>query len=147
MRDSEQTGPAVARVQAWLAEERQAGRLIFGLDDAWVRQLLDVASPPDTAAWQAPDTAPTDGQSFLAELSNGWVVILYATEAVRRRHRYAWWGAHSLSIPYEPTHPADTDWTASSTLRLTGWMLLPKSRKQMVWDAEDVARASGQSPE
>jgi hypothetical protein len=41
--DAQDAGPAVARVQAWLADERQAGRLIMALDDAWIRQFLNVA--------------------------------------------------------------------------------------------------------
>lgn len=37
---------AVARVQAWLADEREAGRCVLSVSDAWVAQLLDAAKEP-----------------------------------------------------------------------------------------------------
>ena len=92
-----------------------------------------------TDAWQPTETAPTDGEPFLAELSNGWVVVLYATVAVRRNYRYSWWGGNGVRIPYEPTHPADTDWSETCTIRLTGWQPLPKSRQDIAREIEDAA--------
>ena len=34
---------AVARVQAWLADEREAGRCVLELQDAWIARLLEAA--------------------------------------------------------------------------------------------------------
>jgi hypothetical protein len=41
----ETTKEAVQRVQAWLADEREAGRCVFDIDDVWIAQLLRVAAP------------------------------------------------------------------------------------------------------
>lgn len=46
---------AVQRVQAWLADEREAGRCIFALDDAWIVRLLKAANGVKTIAKSAPD--------------------------------------------------------------------------------------------
>lgn len=83
------------------------------------------AYPP----WLPPETAPTDGHPFLAELSSGRVVILYATVGVRENWRYSWWGGER-SIPYAPSHPADTDWAATNHVTVTGWMELPAVREK-----------------
>lgn len=40
--------PAVARVQAWLSDEREAGRLVFGVDNKWIAKVLDTAYPNRT---------------------------------------------------------------------------------------------------
>jgi hypothetical protein len=34
---------AIRRVQEWLGDEREAGRLIFAVSDAWIAQLLKIA--------------------------------------------------------------------------------------------------------
>ncbi len=77
--------------------------------------------------WLPPDTAPIDGREFLALLSNDWRTILFAHSGIRSKGcRYQWWGkSGGLGPPYEPSHPADTDW--SRTARLVGWMELPSA--------------------
>lgn len=37
------TPEAVARIQAWLAAERAAGRCVFDPSDAWIARLLEAA--------------------------------------------------------------------------------------------------------
>lgn len=38
------TAEAVRRVQAWLADERDAGRCALELKDAWIARLLEAAN-------------------------------------------------------------------------------------------------------
>jgi hypothetical protein len=81
--------------------------------------------------WLPPETAPTDCSEFLAELSNGWVVILAATGMIRAypepSRRYLWWRcAGSTSVPYAPSLDPKADHAGFPDL--TGWMALPKAR-------------------
>jgi hypothetical protein len=81
-------------------------------------------SAPTWPAWQPPEAAPTDGRQFLARLSNGWRVIVSAPEGIRRGWSCQWWFSTSqLSLPYERSHSANTDW--GDRPRITGWMDLP----------------------
>lgn len=78
--------------------------------------------------WRAPESAPTNGDPFLAELSGGGVAILHATAAVRLGHRFAWWGGEGNRVPHEPSHRAGA--TFEGFPRLTGWMPLPRTRHE-----------------
>lgn len=83
-------------------------------------------APSTLDGWRDMASAPKDGTEFLAALSNGWIEILSGNEGIRDDWRYSWWTVRGrTSIPYEPTHPADTDWSATSTIRAIGWMPLP----------------------
>jgi len=77
--------------------------------------------------WQPIETAPLNGKSFLAALSNGWVTILYAHEGIRDGWRFQWWGdLGRTTVPYVPSHRADTDWSETHTLIATHWQPLPE---------------------
>lgn len=73
--------------------------------------------------WRDIETAPKDGTPFLAALTSGHSTILWATEGVRKNWKYSWWGGHVADVPYEPSHPLNTDW--SNTQRATHWQPLP----------------------
>jgi hypothetical protein len=100
----------------------------------------------DFTSWHPPESAPTNGEPFLAELSNGQVTILWATWMVQRtgqrKARYAWWGGYSngVRVPYTSSHPANTDWSTSPLL--TGWQPLPKSRQRLAQEAEETSEPS-----
>lgn len=74
-------------------------------------------------------SAPLSGQTFLAALSNDWVVIMSGHDGIKEGWAYQWWRAERLSIPYEPSHPADTNWAETHTLRAIAWQPLPAPPK------------------
>lgn len=94
--------------------------------------------------WQDMSSAPLDGSQFLAALSNGWVTIISGHPRwAKERTRYEWWRSSSgLSIPYEPSHPKDTNWGATDTLRATHWMPLPKAPNHNEILTQDTNKAS-----
>jgi hypothetical protein len=86
--------------------------------------LADLRRMFEVDEWQDVATAPTDGTEFLAALTSGWVVIASATQHMTKG-RYQWWRSGITSLPYEPSHPADTDWSATNTVRITCWRPIP----------------------
>lgn len=77
--------------------------------------------------WRDIETAPKDGTEFLALVSNGWHALVSApADGLRNEWPYLWWRSSDRhSYPVVQTFPADTDWDATSTLRLTHWQPLP----------------------
>lgn len=101
--------------------------------DLWPYEQRDAIAawntraPAEQTGWRDIETAPKDRTEFLALVSNGWHALVSApADGLRNEWPYLWWRSSDRhSYPVVQTFPADTDWDATSTLRLTHWQPLP----------------------